>query len=156
MGSVVVLIRVSIPAQILWSRSKLGRTGFIQLKLPYRCPSPKEIRTGTQAGQEAGADAEAMDRYYLLACFPWLVQLAFICNPRLPSQRYYHLQGALPAWSLIEKMPFSWISWRHFFTWSSFLCDNYSCIKLTQNQPAQACSDFTVDFLNIHNQIYPA
>jgi hypothetical protein len=30
----------------------------------------KEVRTGTQAGQEVGADAEAMEGCYLLACFP--------------------------------------------------------------------------------------
>jgi hypothetical protein len=30
----------------------------------------KEVRTGTQAGQKAGADAEAMDRCSLLDCFP--------------------------------------------------------------------------------------
>jgi hypothetical protein len=30
----------------------------------------KEIRTGTQVGQEAGADAEATEGCYLLACFP--------------------------------------------------------------------------------------
>jgi hypothetical protein len=35
-----------------------------------------EVRTGTQAGQKAGADAEAMDGCYLLACFPWLAQPA--------------------------------------------------------------------------------
>jgi hypothetical protein len=29
----------------------------------------KEVRTGTQAGQEAGVDAEAMEGWYLLACF---------------------------------------------------------------------------------------
>jgi hypothetical protein len=60
------------------SRSKLRRKGFIQLILPYCCSSPKEVRTGTQAGQEAGADAEAMEGCYLLACFPWLAQLAFL------------------------------------------------------------------------------
>jgi hypothetical protein len=38
----------------------------------------KEVRTGTQAGQEARADAEAMERCYLLACFPWLAQLALL------------------------------------------------------------------------------
>jgi len=37
-----------------------------------------KVRTGTQAGQEAGADAEAMKRCYLLASFPWLAQLAFL------------------------------------------------------------------------------
>ena len=35
----------------------------------------KEGRTGTQAGQEAGADAEAMEGCSLLACFSWLAQL---------------------------------------------------------------------------------
>jgi hypothetical protein len=29
---------------------ELGRKGFIQLTLPYCCSSPKEVRTGTQAG----------------------------------------------------------------------------------------------------------
>jgi hypothetical protein len=38
----------------------------------------KEVRTGTQAGQGAGADAEAMEGCSLLACFPWLAQLALL------------------------------------------------------------------------------
>jgi hypothetical protein len=32
----------------------------------------KEVRTGPQTGQEAGADVEAMEGCSLLACFPWL------------------------------------------------------------------------------------
>ena len=54
---------------------KLLRKEFIQLTLPHHSLSPKEIRTGTQAGQEVGADAEAC---ILLACFCWLAQLAFL------------------------------------------------------------------------------
>jgi hypothetical protein len=38
----------------------------------------KEVRTGTQAGQEAGAGAEAMEGCSLMACFPWLAQLDFL------------------------------------------------------------------------------
>jgi hypothetical protein len=38
----------------------------------------KEVRTGTQAGQKAGANAEAMEGCYLLAFFLWLSQLAFL------------------------------------------------------------------------------
>jgi hypothetical protein len=72
-----VLVRVSIPAQTSWPRSKLGRKGLIQLTHPHCCSSLKEVRTGTQAGQEAGADAEAMEGCYLLVCFSWLAQLAF-------------------------------------------------------------------------------
>jgi hypothetical protein len=40
----------------------------------------KEVRTGTQAGQEAGADAEAMEGCSLLAGFPWLAQPALLEN----------------------------------------------------------------------------
>ena len=38
----------------------------------------KEVRTGTQAGQEAGADAEAKEGCCLLACLPWLTQPALL------------------------------------------------------------------------------
>jgi hypothetical protein len=39
-------------------------------------------------------------------------------------------------WSLIEKMPYSHISWRHFLKGGSFLCDNSRlCQVNTQNQP---------------------
>ena len=58
--------------------SKLGREGFIQLTLPHCCSSLKEVRTGTQAGQKAETEAEVMEGCYLLACFPWLAQLAFL------------------------------------------------------------------------------
>ena len=34
----------------------------------------KEVRTGTQVGQEAGADTEAMEECSLLVCLPWLAQ----------------------------------------------------------------------------------
>ena len=42
--------------------------------------SSKEIGTETQARQEpgAGADAEAMEEFLLLACSPWLAQLAVL------------------------------------------------------------------------------
>jgi len=75
----------------------LGRKGFIQLTLPHCCSSPKEVRTGTQAGQKAGADAEAMEGCFLLACSPWLAQLVFLENPRPPAQGPYHSQRAGPS-----------------------------------------------------------
>jgi hypothetical protein len=62
----------------LCPRSKLGRKGFIQLTLPHCCSSSKEVRTRTQTGQEAGADAEAMEGCSLLACLPWLAQPALL------------------------------------------------------------------------------
>jgi hypothetical protein len=38
----------------------------------------KEVRTLTQAGQKAGADAEAMEGCSLLACLLWLAQPALL------------------------------------------------------------------------------
>jgi hypothetical protein len=38
----------------------------------------KGCRTGTQAGQKAGDDAEAMEGCSLLACLPWLAQPALL------------------------------------------------------------------------------
>jgi hypothetical protein len=49
--------------------TKLARKGFIQLTLPHCCSSPKEVRTGTQADQEAGADAEVMEGCSFLPSF---------------------------------------------------------------------------------------
>ena len=109
-----------------------------------------KVRTGSQAGQEAGADAEAMEGCYLLTCFPWLAQLVLLQNPRLPAQGWHHSQGAFPPWSLIEKMPYSWISWRHFLNWSSFLCDNSSLSQVdTQNQSVQLYDHSCLQVWNI-------
>jgi hypothetical protein len=62
----------------IMTKKHLGRKGFIQLTFPHCCSSLKEVRTGTQAGQGTGADAEAMEGCSLLACFPWLAQLALL------------------------------------------------------------------------------
>jgi hypothetical protein len=65
-----------------------------------------------------------------LACF--LIESKTISLGMTPPT----MGWALPPWSLIEKMPYSWISWRHFLTWSSFLCDSSSLCQVdTQNQP---------------------
>ena len=51
----------------------------------------KGCRTGTQAGQKAGADAEAMEGCSLLACLA-----CCLIKPRLPVQIWSHPQGAFP------------------------------------------------------------
>jgi hypothetical protein len=61
------------------TKKQLGRKGFIRLTLlPYCCSITKEVRIGTQAGQKAGADAEAMEGCSLLACLTWLAQPALL------------------------------------------------------------------------------
>jgi hypothetical protein len=58
------------------TKKQLEMKGFIKLTFPYCCSSPRKFRTGTQAGQKVGADAEAIEGCSLLACFPWFAQPA--------------------------------------------------------------------------------
>jgi hypothetical protein len=51
----------------------------------------KEVRSGTQAGQKAGTDVEAMEGCSLLA-----YSACSSIEPRLPAQRWSHPQGAFP------------------------------------------------------------
>jgi hypothetical protein len=66
-------------------------------KFPYCCSLVKEVRTGTQEGQGAGADAEAMEGWSLLACFPWLAQ---------PALGSYRTQDYQPRDGPTHKGPF--------------------------------------------------
>jgi hypothetical protein len=47
-----------------------------------------KVRTGTQAGQEAGADTKAMEGCFLLASFPWLAQLALFRDSTIHKGSY--------------------------------------------------------------------
>ena len=133
-----VLVRVSIPAQTSWPRSKLGRKGFIQLTLPHCCSSPKNqdwysSRSGSRMWYR-GHGGMSLTGLLPLAC-----SACFLIEPRFtsPGMTPPTMGWALSTWSLVEKMPYSWISWRHFLNWGSFLCDNSACVKLTQKQPVQ-------------------
>jgi hypothetical protein len=81
----------------------------------------KEVRTGTQAGQEAGVDAEAME-----GCFLWLASPGLLSLLSYRTQDYQPRDGTTYKGPIIEKIPYSWISWRHFLKGDSFLCDNSS------------------------------
>jgi hypothetical protein len=80
------------------TKSKLGRKGFIQLTLSTLLFITKEVRTGTQTGQEAGADAEAMEGCDLLACFLWLVQPALLQNQDYQPKDDTTHKGPLPLY----------------------------------------------------------
>jgi len=77
------------------TKKQLGRNGFIQLTLPYCCSSWKEVRTGTQAGQEAGADAE-----------PWRDVPYWLASPGLLSLLSYITQDYQPRDGPTHKGPF--------------------------------------------------
>jgi hypothetical protein len=67
-----------------------------------------------------------------LACSAW-----FLIEPKTTSARMAPptMSWVLPSRSLIEKIPYSWISWRHFLNWGSFLSvDSSLCQVDLQNQ----------------------
>jgi hypothetical protein len=58
-----------------------------------------------------------------------------------------------PSWLPTKKMSHTWISWRHFPNWSSFLCDNSSLCQVdTQNQTVQhpSAQPPAHTYMNIH------
>ena len=70
----LVFVRVSIPTQNIMTKKQVGEERVYSAYTSTLLFITKEVRTRTQAGQEAGADAEAMEGCSLLACFPWLAQ----------------------------------------------------------------------------------
>jgi hypothetical protein len=67
---------------------------------------------------------------FFTGLLPLACSACSLIEPRVPAQRWHHPQGDLPPWSQIQKMPYSWISWRHFPNWSSFLCNNSSLCQV--------------------------
>ena len=99
----------------------------ILLFITKGCQDRNSSRAGSRSGYRGHGEMFSTGLLHLAYSACSLIE------PRLPAQRWHHPQGAFPSWSLIEKMPYNWISWRHFLNWSAFLCDNSSCVKLTQN-----------------------
>jgi hypothetical protein len=60
------------------TKKQVGEKRVYSAYISHCCSSPKEVRIGTHAGLEAGANIEAIEEFYLLAWFPWLAQLAFL------------------------------------------------------------------------------
>jgi len=77
-----VLVRVAIAVIKHMTKGMLRRKGFIDL-FPCHCSSPmtswQELKQGRHA--EAGADAEVVEKCYLLALLVWFAQPAFMKNP---------------------------------------------------------------------------
>jgi hypothetical protein len=99
---------------------------YLHIAVHHQRKSGQELTQGRNL--EAEADSEAMEECLLplpcSACF--LIELRTTSTGMASST----MSWTLPPWSLIEKMPYSWISWRHFLKGSSFLCDNSSLCQV--------------------------
>jgi len=73
------------------------------------------------------------DATYCLAS-PGLLSLLTEPRTTSPGTAPPTMGWVLPHWSLVEKMPYSWVSRRHFLKGGDFLCDNSSlCQADTQS-----------------------
>jgi hypothetical protein len=95
------------------------------------------ITKGSQDWNSSRSESRSWCRSHGGMFFAGLLLLACsacsLIEPKTTSPEMVPPTRGPPPWSLIEEMPYSWISWRHFLNWSSFLCNNSSCVKLTQN-----------------------
>jgi hypothetical protein len=71
-------LRVSIPAQNIMTKKQVGEERVYLDYTSILLLITKEVRSGTHTGQDIGADAEAMEGCYVLACFLWLAQPAYL------------------------------------------------------------------------------
>ena len=102
-------------------------------------PSLEEVRAGAQAGLEPGGRSWCrvhggvlLTGLLSMAC---LVSLLRELRNTSPGMTQSTMGWPLPAWSLIERMLYSWVSWRHLLSWGSFLSgDSSLCQVGTQNQ----------------------
>ena len=140
----IVLVRVSIPAQTSWPRSSWGGKGLFSLHLHTAVHHQGSLEwNSSRSGSRNWCRGHG--GMFITSLLPLACSACSLIEPRLPAQRWHYPQGDLPPWSLIEKMPYSWISWRHFPNWSSFLCDNSSLCQVDTKLAS------TKVFLNIAN-----
>jgi hypothetical protein len=136
----VVLVRVSIPAQTSWPRSKLGRKGFIQLTLPHCFSSPKEVKTGTLAGQKAGADAEAMEGCFFPGLLPLACSACFLIEPKNCQSRDGPThKGPSPLDHSLRKCPTAGSHGGTSPTEAPFSVITPACVKLTPQTSQYRC-----------------
>ena len=137
-----VSVRVSIPGQNIMIKNQVRKERiysslYFQTAVHHYRKSGLELR---QVRKQELMQRPWRDATYWLASPGLLSLLSYRTQVYQPRDgRWSHPQGAFPPWSLIEKMPYSWISWRHLPNWSSFLCDNSSLCEVdTQNQPVNS------------------
>jgi hypothetical protein len=122
-----VLVRVSIPVQNIMIkkqvREKTVYSAYTSMLLFITKESQGRI-------WEAGADGGV-----LLTAL--LSLLSYRTQDYQPRDGITH-NGLSHPWSLIEKMPYSWILWRHSLKGGSFFCVNWSLCQVDrQNQSVQ-------------------
>jgi len=127
------LVRATTAVMKHHDQKQFGKKGFLCLILPYHCSSSKEVRTGTQTGQEPegrgwgrGHGGMLFTSLLLMDCSAW-----FLIDPRTTSP------GTAPprvGWALPHQSLCSRILWRNVLNWGSLLSDD-SSMHIQQTSP---------------------
>ena len=111
-----VLVRITIAMMKHHNQSKLGRKEFIRLTLLYHSSSLRKSGQEPKQGRnlEVGADERPWRGAAYCLAPPGLLSLpSGKIKTTCPRVAPPTMGGALPTLSLIEKMPYSQILWRH-------------------------------------------
>ena len=128
---------------LLWwntrTKSKLGRDKHLfGVHIYIRVPSLKEVRTGTQTGQEPGGSNWCRGReerlptgLFLTACSSCFFFL-FRTQDHQPRGGTSHI-GQGPHTSITDKkMPYNTILWKYFLKWGFLLSDDASLCQVNR------------------------
>ena len=129
------------PHKPLSPRNKSGRKGFIQLTLFTSLFITKGSRDWISSRPGSRSWCRGHGGILFTGLPPLACSACFLIKPKTTSPRMAPttMGWALPPWSLVEKMPYIWISWRQFLNWGSFLCDNSSLCQV-DTKPARTPS----------------
>jgi hypothetical protein len=125
-----VLVRVSIPGQNNMTKKQVGKERVYLTYTSTLLFIPKGSQDWNSSRSGSRSWCRGHGGVFLTGLLPLACLGCSLIEPRPPAQRWHHPQWNLPPWSLIEKMPCSWILWRHFPNCSSFLCDNSSLCQV--------------------------
>jgi len=129
--SLPVLVRVSIPAQTSRPRSKSGRKGLIQHSTLLFITKGSQDWNSHRSGSRSWCRGHG--GMLLTGLLPLACSACFLIEPRTtsPGMAPLTMGWVLPPWPLVEKMSFTWVSWRHFHNWDSFSVITPARVKLT-------------------------
>ena len=132
-----LLVRVSLLQKASMTKKQVE---FVWLTFPDHSPSLEKIRTGTQAGLELGSLSWCRGHKGVLLTGLLLPLVFSTCcfkdGTTSSGMAPPIVSKALLHWSVIEKMPYIWISWRHILNWGSFLSEDSSLSQVgTQKEP---------------------
>jgi hypothetical protein len=148
----LALVRVSISAQKIMTKKQVGEERFYSSYTSTLLYITKGSQDWNHTGQEPGGRrwCRGHGGMFLTDLFPLACSACFLIEPRTsPGMAPPTMVWALSPRSLIEKMSYSWISWRHFLKGGSFLWNNFSLCQVdTETQPVQASFPFTDTWLS--------